>query len=78
MTYKIQKNLQAPKRMRNREAKYPFKDIKDVGDGFVVPAAEAPLIDTLRARAWKIGKRRGIKLGVFRLESGDIQIMRTE
>lgn len=76
MTYKIQKNMPIPKRSRTRQAKYPFSDIKDVGDGFVVPAAEAPAIDTLRTRAWKVGKRRGIKLRVDKLENGNLQVVR--
>lgn len=78
MTYKIQKNMPVPKRSRVRAAKYPFNGIKDVGDGFVVPAAEAPAIDTLRTRAWKVGKRRGIKLSVYKLENGNLQVMRIQ
>jgi len=62
---------------RHRKSKYPFKETP-VGMSFVVPAGEAPHIETMRSRIWKVNRRLRTNFKVHRLENGALQITHHE
>lgn len=69
MTYKVIKGIPIPKRsMPTKHSKYPFEDLKDIGDHFFVPLSDLDTSHpTFVTKMHKDATRRfGIKVSVIK------------